>query len=283
MDRRQLPDELEQWVVRQAVAGADPEDVLRPLREAGWDEQDAVDAVQEAVARFLERRSQEAGLPLPCPVPVPIGINGPSVLDAGDREVHVLMSLMLPRVVVFGGLLSDEECDALIELSRPGLRRSTTVDMRTGGDQVHADRTSRGTFFTRGENALCRRIEARIARLLDWPLENGEGLQVLHYPPGAEYRPHYDYFDPAEPGGEVLLRRGGQRVATLVMYLNTPRRGGATSFPDARLEVAAVKGNAVFFSYDRAHPMTRTLHAGAPVVEGEKWIATKWLRERRHD
>lgn len=44
-----------------------------------------------------------------------------------------------------------------------------------------------------------------------------------------------------------------------------------------------MKGNAVFFSYDRAHPMTRTLHAGAPVVEGEKWIATKWLRERRHD
>jgi prolyl 4-hydroxylase len=106
---------------------------------------------------------------------------------------------------------------------------------------------------------------------------------VLHYRPGAEYKPHYDYFDPAQPGTSTILKRGGQRVATLVMYLNSPRRGGATTFPDVGLEVAPVKGNAVFFSYDRAHPVTRTLHGGAPVLEGEKWVATKWLRQGRFD
>jgi prolyl 4-hydroxylase len=63
------------------------------------------------------------------------------------------------------------------------------------------------------------------------------------------------------------------------MYLNTPLRGGATVFPDAHYEVFPVKGNAVFFSYDRPHPMTRSLHGGAPVLEGEKWVATKWLRQ----
>ena len=99
---------------------------------------------------------------------------------------------------------------------------------------------------------------------------------MLRYGPGAEYRPHYDYFDPAQPGTPAILKRGGQRVASLVMYLNTPPRGGATVFPDVKLEVAPVKGNAVFFSYDRPHPMTRTLHGGAPVLEGEKWVATKW-------
>ena len=77
-----------------------------------------------------------------------------------------------------------------------------------------------------------------------------------------------------------LLANGGQRVATVVMYLNTPECGGATTFPDAHFEAAAIKGNAVFFSYDRAHPASRSLHGGAPVVAGEKWIATKWLRER---
>ncbi|MFY7983000.1 MAG: 2OG-Fe(II) oxygenase, partial [Burkholderiaceae bacterium] len=75
------------------------------------------------------------------------------------------------------------------------------------------------------------------------------------------------------------IQRGGQRVATLVMYLNTPTRGGGTTFPDVGLEVAPIKGNAVFFSYDRPHPLTKTLHAGAPVEDGEKWVATKWLRE----
>lgn len=282
MEPRRLSDELERWVVEQALAGRDPDMVLKPLRDDGWDEQEAIDAVQTAVARFVEENARSTGLPLPSRVPVPIEPNGTALLDAGDRQVRMLTSLMLPRVVVLGGLLSDEECDALVELAAPRLRRSTTVDMNTGGDQVHEARTSSGMCFERGGNALCARIEARIARLLDWPLENGEGLQVLHYAPGAEYKPHYDYFDPAEPGSEVLLQLGGQRVATVVIYLNTPVRGGATVFPDAHLEVAAIKGNAVFFSYDRPHPMTRTLHGGAPVVAGEKWVATKWLREGRH-
>ena len=64
------------------------------------------------------------------------------------------------------------------------------------------------------------------------------------------------------------------------MYLNTPEGGGATTFPDVGLEVSPVRGNAVFFSYDRPHISTRTLHGGTPVIEGAKWVATKWLRER---
>ena len=171
----------------------------------------------------------------------------------------------------------------MIALARPRLARSLTVATRTGGEEINADRTSSGMFFQRGETALIARIEARLARLLNWPMENGEGLQILHYQPGTEYKPHYDYFDPAEPGTPSILRRGGQRVATVVMYLAEPERGGGTTFPDVHLEVAPKRGNAVFFSYDRPHPATRTLHGGAPVLAGEKWIATKWLRQQRFD
>jgi prolyl 4-hydroxylase len=182
-------------------------------------------------------------------------------------------------VVVLANLLSDEECDGLIAAARPRIARSLTVETQTGGEAVNADRTSSGMFFRRAETELVARIETRIARLLRWPLENGEGLQVLHYQPGAQYKPHYDYFDPAAPGTPTILKRGGQRVGTLVMYLNTPERGGATTFPDVGLEVAPQRGHAVFFSYDRPHPATRTLHGGAPVLAGEKWVATKWLRQ----
>ncbi|MEZ0308755.1 MAG: 2OG-Fe(II) oxygenase, partial [Ramlibacter sp.] len=195
----------------------------------------------------------------------------------------VLQAMYNPRVVVFGGLLSDEECEALIALAKPRLARSLTVATKTGGEEINADRTSNGMFFQRGENDLIRRIEARIARLVNWPEENGEGLQVLHYQPGTEYKPHYDYFDPNEPGTPTILKRGGQRVGTLVMYLGEPDKGGGTTFPDVHLEVAPKRGNAVFFSYDRPHPSTKTLHGGAPVLAGEKWIATKWLRERRFE
>ena len=150
----------------------------------------------------------------------------------------------------------------------------------TGGEEVNADRTSDGMFFQRGETPVVQRLEERIARLVRWPIQNGEGLQVLHYRPGADYTPHDDYFDPDQPGTSTIVRRGGQRVATLVIYLNNPLKGGGTTFPDVPLEVAPRQGNAVFFSYERPHPSTRTLHGGASVIEGEKWIATKWLRER---
>ena len=42
----------------------------------------------------------------------------------------------------------------------------------------------------------------------------------------------------------------------------------ALAFPDVNLEIAPKRGNAVFFSYERPHPSTRTLHGGAPVIAG---------------
>lgn len=280
---RPLPAGIAERIVHQARAGAPQELLLGPLLERGWEEAEAIEAVDSVLREFLDRHARDSGLPPSVPVPAPIALNGSCIVRAVDRDVQVLASLLLPRVIVFGGLLSHEECDELVALSRSKLTRSTILNAETGDDVIHGDRTSEGTFFNRCANPLCARIEARIATLLDWPLENGEAIQILRYGPGAEYRPHHDYFDPTWSGSAGPLKRGGQRVASLVMYLNTPACGGATTFPESNLEIGAVKGNAVFFSYDRPHPMTRTLHAGAPVLEGEKWIATKWLREGRHD
>ncbi len=226
--------------------------------------------------------AQAASAVIPGAVPVPDAQLADSALylDAGDRRVHVLSAMSSPRVIVLGNLLSDEECDVLIAAAQPRMARSLTVSTKTGGEEINADRTSNGMFFARGENEVVQRLEERIARLFSWPIENGEGLQILHYRPGAEYKPHYDYFDPKEPGTPTILTRGGQRVATIVIYLSEPEKGGGTTFPDVRFEVAPKRGNAVFFSYDKPHPSTKSLHGGAPVIAGEKWIATKWLRER---
>jgi len=285
--------ELRQWIVDQAAAGQQPEALLRAMVQAGWAQDLAASALDEhlpggSATQPLAPALASAVLPARVRAGVGFGSRVPDLdlsagsreLDAGDRRVQVLASLQSPRVVVLGGVLSEAECDALVDAARPRLVRSRTVQTLTGGEELNADRTSSGMFFNRGETALIQRIEARIARLLRWPVENGEGLQVLNYLPGAEYKPHYDYFDPAEPGTPSLLQRGGQRVATLLLYLNEPERGGGTTFPDAGLEVAPHRGHAVFFSYDQPSPATRTLHGGAPVMAGEKWVATKWLRER---
>ena len=281
--QQQVTPELRQWIIQQAQAGHPAESVLKAMLASGWSEDVAVEAMESTLRGHLENQAVQHGLPPAVPVPDPNLDESPLYLDGGDRKVAVLQAMYNPRVVVFGGLLSDEECEQLIALARPRLARSLTVATKTGGEEVNADRTSNGMFFQRGENELVRRVEERIARLVNWPVENGEGLQVLHYGGGAEYKPHYDYFDPSEPGTPTILRRGGQRVGTVVMYLGEPEKGGGTVFPDVHLEVAPKRGNAVFFSYERAHPSTRTLHGGAPVLAGEKWIATKWLRERRFE
>lgn len=290
---QKITPELRRWIIEQASAGFEPEAVLASMVASGWQEAVAVNAMETTLREHLRENpvvaptqpaqstaptstSAAGGVPVP---DFPLS-QSPRQLDGGDRMVDVIATLNNPRVVVLGNLLSAEECDALIAAASPRLARSLTVEIKTGGEEANPDRTSSGMFFTRGETPEVARVEARIARLLNWPMENGEGLQVLNYGPGAEYKPHYDYFDPNEPGTPTILRRGGQRVATIVMYLNEPARGGGTTFPDVGFEVAPVRGNAVFFSYDRAHPSTRTLHGGAPVIEGEKWVATKWLREK---
>ena len=280
-----ITPELRRWIIDQAEAGCRPQDVIDSMKASGWHEDVAIKAMEQTLREHLATLEDSPGrsgaeeLPPASAVPEPALQSQPACISVGGRDVQILTLLKLPRVIVFGGLLSDDECSGLMELARPRLARSETVDNATGGSEVNSARTSDGMFFERGEHELIRRVEQRIADLVRWPVDHGEGLQVLRYRPGAEYRPHHDYFDPAQAGTPRILQRGGQRVGTLVMYLNTPEGGGGTTFPDVGLEVAPVRGNAVFFSYDRAHPNTKTLHGGAPVVAGEKWVATKWLRQ----
>lgn len=265
---QQVTPQLRAWLRAQAGLGHSVQTMIKAMRTAGWQ----AGVAREVIASTLQ---------IPAAGALPrLDRDGALQLDAGDRQVDVLLQMRRPDLAVLGNLLSDAECSALVEAARPSLARSLTVAVKTGGEVLSHDRTSSGMFFTRGENALVERIEARIARLLNWPVENGEGLQVLRYLPGAEYKPHHDYFDPAEPGTPSILQRGGQRVATLVMYLHAPAQGGATVFPDLGLEVLPQLGHGVFFSYGQPNASTQTLHGGAPVLAGEKWIATKWLRER---
>ncbi|WP_373531805.1 2OG-Fe(II) oxygenase [Vampirovibrio sp.] len=187
-----------------------------------------------------------------------------------------------PRLSLLKNFLSDEECDHLIERARPKIEPSTTVDPDTGEHiQVEA-RSSTSTYFTLGETPLISAIEERIAALLEVDVVNGEGLQVLRYGVGQEYQPHFDFFDPNLKGTPMVIATGGQRLATCIMYLSAVESGGETRFPEVDIQVAPNKGDAILFynllpdgEVDR-----QSLHASLPVLAGEKWVATKWVRER---
>ncbi|SPA51057.1 2OG-Fe(II) oxygenase [Cupriavidus taiwanensis] len=271
--------ELEQWLARHIAQGFAADALVLSMLRSGYDDAFARRSVAAAFA-------QDNGDAAPArPAQAEAAATGtPAVYaaDGGDRRVPVLFRLASPQVQLFQQLLSDDECDALVALSRGRLARSPVVNPDTGDENLIDARTSMGAMFQVAEHALIARIEARIAAVTGVPAEHGEGLQILNYKPGGEYQPHFDYFNPQRPGEARQLSVGGQRIATLVIYLNTPEAGGATAFPRVGLEVAPVKGNAVYFSYLLPDGTLddRTLHAGLPVAAGEKWIATKWLRER---
>ena len=274
-----ITPELRTWIISQAEAGFSADTVLQSMKASGWREDVAIAALETTLTAHIQKTQPETLLSMPLTVPVLAIENSPLYLQLEDRRVSILSNMSDPNIVVIGDFLSDEECDGLIEGAKSRMARSLTVEVESGGEEMNADRTSNGMFYARAENELIARIERRLAQLTRWPVENGEGLQILHYQSGAEYKPHYDYFDPDEPGTPTILKRGGQRVATIIMYLHEPEAGGGTVFPDVKLTVAPKKGNAVFFSYDRPHPSSKSLHGGMPVMEGQKWIATKWLRE----
>lgn len=204
-----------------------------------------------------------------------------TIVTEDGQHIQVAMRVTAPDVVLLDNFMTHEECDAFCELSKSTLTKSTVVDDTTGASVGHEHRTSMGTYFTLGQNDLVKKIEARIAEITGIPAPNGEGIQILNYVGGGEYRPHFDYF-PDNTGGRVHTAKGGQRIITVIMYLNDVKAGGATVLPDIKLSVYPKKGSALYFSYfnSKGQVDPSTLHGGSPVLDGEKWIATKWIRER---
>jgi prolyl 4-hydroxylase len=271
------------WIETNIGRGCTVESMIEAMTSAGIDAAVAATTVEAFVARG--EGATQAGPAEPVPdgyrydaCPVPAG----QVIRAADRDVTVRMRCDHPQVIVFDDVMSADECEALIAQSRDRLTRSTTVNPGNGSADVIHHRTSEGVWFQRCENALIEQLDRRIAALMHWPLENGEGLQILHYQAGGEYRAHFDYFPPQQAGSALHTARGGQRVATLIVYLNDVLDGGETVFPEVGISVSARRGSAVYFRYQNSlrqlDPLT--LHAGAPVRSGEKWIMTKWMRER---
>ncbi|HNB44713.1 MAG TPA: 2-oxoglutarate-dependent dioxygenase, partial [Burkholderiaceae bacterium] len=113
--------ELCQWIVEQAQAGHSPDTVLKAMVDAGWDESVAIGALESTLTDHLASLRAPAVLPPPEPVPEPNLADSPSSVFAHDREVKVLLSLHNPRVVLFGGFMSEAECDELIAQARPRL------------------------------------------------------------------------------------------------------------------------------------------------------------------
>ncbi|WP_333662986.1 2OG-Fe(II) oxygenase [Acinetobacter sp.] len=200
------------------------------------------------------------------------------------KRIRLVMYLERPGMCYFEDVLSEAECDELVNLSEQSgaFERAVIINEETALDEARSYRKSDTVAYSHGQTPLIATIEQRIATLVNWPATHGEYLAILRYQQTGEYRPHVDFFSTNSPGGIKNLSYGGQRVATFILYLSDVEAGGSTKFPNLGLEFKPKKGAALLFTNIDilGRPDQNTLHAGMPVIDGTKYIATKWLRER---
>lgn len=272
---QRLPADWQNWVRENLTRGCDPEGLAREIStKLGFEMTLAEYSVADA---YLE---QHPDLAVTKSHPEVATASGKVVTP--DRTIDVLFTMGFPRIVLLGNVLSDAECDALANSGQGRFRRSTILGLDGCESRTLETRTSETADLQRAESALIATIDARLAAMVNWPAENGEPLQLQKYGVGNEYYPHHDWFDPDEATGIKYLQTGGQRLATVILYLTDVEAGGGTAFPAIDVVVQPKKGNALFFLNTNPYgmPNHKTLHAGLPVQKGCKIIASKWLRER---
>lgn len=186
-----------------------------------------------------------------------------------------------PLIATADGFLSEEDCAEIITTARDRMHRAkVTLDEESA---VIEGRSGSNCWLQYALGGAVERLGTRVARWLGLPLEHAESLQVIHYGPGQEYRPHYDAYDLGTARGQRWCRYGGQRICTALVYLNTVEAGGSTVFPHCNLDVEARMGRVVVFNnvgetLETPHP--DSLHGGAPVLRGEKWACNLWFHAR---
>ncbi|KAL5099185.1 hypothetical protein RYX36_003512 [Vicia faba] len=167
-----------------------------------------------------------------------------------------------PRILYFPNFASVKQCESIIDMAKVELTPST---MATGISDIRRTRYNVCSFSSmvistsKDKTGVLEIIEEKIARATKIPRTHGEIFRILRYEVGQKYDSHYDATDPAEFDPAEYDYQESHRVASFVLYLTDVQEGGETNFP-----------------------FEASLHGSCPVIKGEKWIATKGIRNQLH-
>ncbi|KAJ8403876.1 hypothetical protein AAFF_G00347440 [Aldrovandia affinis] len=197
------------------------------------------------------------------------------LLQPMKREVVSLR----PYVVLYHSFITGDEAESIRDLAQPGLRRSVVA---SGEKQATAEyRISKSAWLKETAHPVVRRVDQRITALTGLNLQPpyAEYLQVVNYGIGGHYEPHFDHATSAS--SPLYKLNTGNRVATLMIYLSSVEAGGSTAFIYANFSVPVVENAALFWwnLHRNGQGNGDTLHAGCPVLVGDKWVANKWVHE----
>ncbi|HJW40087.1 MAG TPA: 2OG-Fe(II) oxygenase [Rhizomicrobium sp.] len=183
-----------------------------------------------------------------------------------------------PRISVITGFASAAECDWLIARGRGRLEPAQVYDPAGKGARIASIRSNSAAAFNIVQSDLILGLlRARMARATGLSTDAMEPAMLLHYRVGEEFAPHFDFVEAADD-----IARNGQRVATVLIYLDEPDLGGETAFLDLGWRHRGAKGDALIFwnVEPGGAPDRRTRHAGLAPTHGEKWLLSQWIRGR---
>lgn len=213
--------------------------------------------------------------------------------DGQHQFQWTLLSNETPRILKITNLLTPEECSDILSYARDHVEQSRVVGVNSSDRVLTHTRSSTGMFLTGdkwdtlGNMALRRRIQILAGLNVDRWIE---ATQVLRYLEHQQYVPHPDFFSSGDTGN---LKRGGQRIASVIAQLNDCPYGGGTVFPRARINgthatsftVKHRMGDGVLF-YDtdvNFQEDYHAIHGGLPPENGStKWAAVLWVHARPH-
>ena len=184
----------------------------------------------------------------------------------------------IAELFAVGDFLSQAECERLCAMVDQTARPSSLheVDYDSGFRTSYSGDLDPADPFVMG-------IGRRIDDILGVDSNFGEAIQGQRYLPGQQFKPHNDWFYTTEKYWQGERKRGGQRSWTTMIFLNDVEQGGETHFTQIGIKIEPKPG--VLLIWNNALPDGRpnegTMHAGTPVIEGAKYIVTKWYRTRR--
>lgn len=245
-------------------------------RSLGWLGQAAELGFEPAMAEITllaGRSATESWTEAVCRIDIAPWLNAPRPRPLSDG----------PAIFAIDGFLSPAVCDWIVARAEALVAPALVYDPDTGSGRRESVRTNTAAQFDLGKmDVVLAIVRERIARAVGMPVPGLEWTQVLHYAVGQTFDWHVDWLDPALPGYAADLAIRGQRIATLLVFLNDDFEGGETAFEAGNIRHRGRKGDALLWantlpdgSIDR-----RTRHAGLPPTKGEKWVLSQWLRGR---
>lgn len=193
-----------------------------------------------------------------------------TTIDADDYTVEEIPNF-----------LSKQECDTIMRISTNKLFQSEVFVK--DGDVADANvRISKQCWLKDTDDELIQKISQRIAERTNTEIALQEEMQIVKYDSSGFYKPHYDACDSTTQDYCERMNKGmGPRYITFIMYLNDGFEGGETIFPNIDRKIVPEMGKAaIFYNVNKdGLLLEKSLHGGMNVINGEKWIANKWIHQ----